>query len=100
MATHCLQYVYQGFNGFRWAIAYYASSTATATQFCFTFWEVVDILKEYDFNTDYALFDGASTNRSFMKTLLGARAWSTGMSFLTAVVVDVADLCNHTPPSL
>jgi hypothetical protein len=59
--------MFLGFNGFRWPVCYYASATAKAYDIFCTFWEVVDKLLEYDFHVDYALLDGASTNRAFVK---------------------------------
>ena len=69
LATHALQYIYQGFGGFRWPIGFFASATATASQLFFTFWEAVDTLAEYDFHVHYCMLDGASTNRSFTSLL-------------------------------
>ena len=46
------------------------------TKFFKNFWECVDALDEHGFVTDYAMLDGASTNRAFMNMLLpdGCRA--------------------------
>ena len=65
MTTHAVQFVYQGFGGFRWPIGYFSTATATAHQIFFTFWQAVDLLTEYDFNVHYCMLDGASLNRSF-----------------------------------
>lgn len=70
LATHCCQYVFHGFTGFRWPVAYYGSNPATSHQLFINFWELVDVLDEHGFTVDYAMFDGASTNRSFMNILL------------------------------
>ena len=59
MATHCLQYLFHGFTGFRWPVAYYASETASAFQ----------IYNSFCFTVDYVNMDGASTNRLFMHML-------------------------------
>lgn len=67
MATHAVQFIYQAFNGFRWPLCYYASTTATAPQLFHTFWDVVDNLEEMDFICHYVMMDGATTNRSFTK---------------------------------
>ena len=69
MATHCLQYVFHGFTGFRWPVAYYGSETACAYQIYNTSWEVVSKLHQYGFIVDYVKIDGATTNRLFMNTL-------------------------------
>jgi hypothetical protein len=67
LATHVLQYMFVGFNGFRWPVAYFSTSTAKAYEIFLTFWEVVNALTDYDFTVDFSLMDGASTNRSFVK---------------------------------
>ena len=63
MATHCLQYVLRGFNGFRWPVAYYGSETACTYQLYNTFWDVVSKLYEYGFHVDYVNLDGATNNK-------------------------------------
>lgn len=70
MATHCLQFVFHGFTGFRWPVAYYGSETATGYQINVAFWEVLEKLHEYGFTVDYVNLDGASTNRLFMNMLI------------------------------
>lgn len=65
MATHCLQYIFHGFTGFRWPVAYYASETANAFQIYNTFWDVLSKLSQHDFTVDYVNMDGASTNRLY-----------------------------------
>ena len=69
MATHSLQYVFSGFTGFRWPVAFYATATATAYQLYITFMEVLEALIVHGFTVDYISVDGASTNRSFCKML-------------------------------
>lgn len=69
LATHCLQFIFRGFGGFRWPVAYFGSNPATAHQLFINFWECLDALDENGFTVDYVTFDGASTNRSFMKML-------------------------------
>lgn len=71
LATHCLQFAFHGFTGFRWPIAYYGSNPASTHQIYNNFWECVDVLDENGFIVDYVMLDGASTNRSFSKLLLG-----------------------------
>ena len=38
LATHCCQYVFHGFTGFRWPVAYYGSNPATSHQLFINFW--------------------------------------------------------------
>ena len=70
LATHSLQYIFHGFTGFRWPVAYYGSNPASTHQLYNTFWDCVDALDELGFRVDYLMFDGASTNRSLMNMLL------------------------------
>ena len=70
LATHVLQFTFTGYGGFRWLVAYFGSSTATAYQINTLFWEAVDVLGQYGFIVDYCTLDGATTNRAFMKMLL------------------------------
>lgn len=65
LATHALQFVFHGFTGFRWPVAYYRSNPATAHQLYTTFWKCVDELGERGFTIDYVMLDGTSTNRTF-----------------------------------
>lgn len=70
LATHCLQFIFHGFCGFRWPIAYFGANPATTHQLYVNFWECLDVLDEHGFTVDYVMFDGATTNRSFMNMLL------------------------------
>ena len=72
MATHALQYVFSGFTGFRWPVAYYTTHTTQAYQIYYTFIELLEALINHGFRVDYLLMDGAFTNRSFMKILFRA----------------------------
>ena len=69
LATHSLQYVFAGFTGFRWPVAFYASRTATSHQLYVTFLEVLEALLLAGFTVDYLSMDGASTNRAFTNLL-------------------------------
>ena len=71
MATHVLQFMFAGFNGFRWPVAYFGSSTATAVQIYINYNRAVDILRRHQFTVDYVMMDGASTNRLFTKMVFG-----------------------------
>ena len=67
LATHALQFIFHGLSGFRWPVAYFATSTAKAHQLWWIFWEICARLSDYGFSVDYCLVDGASTNRAFVK---------------------------------
>lgn len=71
LATHILQFAFIGFTGFRWPVAYYSSTTATASELYITVHEVIEALDDFGFTTDYVMMDGASTNRSLTKMVLG-----------------------------
>ena len=70
LATHCLQYMYHGFTGFRWPVVFYGSDPASTHQLYLTLWECIDELDEIGITVDYLMFDGASTNRSLTALLL------------------------------
>lgn len=67
LATHMLVFLFQGFTGFRWPVAFLASCTAKAYELYINFWHVVDAVEEKGFTVMYCMMDGASTNRSFWK---------------------------------
>ena len=82
LATHSLQFLFHGFSGFRWPVAYYGSNTATAHQLFINFWDCVDALDEHGFTVDYVMFDGvyqqilheyATKTRPKIKQLHGKR---------------------------
>ena len=66
MATHVLQVMFQGHGGFKWPVAYYGSTTALSSQIHNIVWKTIDWLDDIDFEVDYVMLDGASTNRSFI----------------------------------
>ena len=70
LATHCFQYIYQSFSGFRWPVAFYGSHNANGHLIYLTFWPLVDALSMYGFKIDGALLDRSSNNRQFMKHML------------------------------
>ena len=88
MATHILQCMFVSFDGFRWPVAYYPSSGASGPELFEVFWDVVDQLKLRGFKVEYICMDGASTNRSFMKTHVPP----DHSSFTTTSIYDDDDL--------
>ena len=70
MATHCLQYMYVGFNGFRWPVAYYGSDNVNGHSIYLTLWPLVDHLFSFGFNTHGAIMDGSSNNRQLTRLLI------------------------------
>ena len=65
LASHCLQYLFVGFGGFCWPVAYYGTNNASAHQLYYTFWQIVKELYEYNFEVHYAMLDGSVMNRNF-----------------------------------
>ena len=49
LATHCFQYIYQSYSGFRWPVAFYGSHNVNGHSICLTFWPLVDALSTYSF---------------------------------------------------
>ena len=70
LATHCFHFIYQGFFGFRWPVAFYGSHNVNDHSIYLTFWPLVDALSMYGFKIHGALLDASSNNRQFMKLLL------------------------------
>lgn len=64
-ATHVLQFIYLGYDDFRFPIAYFPSSGATAPELYTNVWDLISKLNEIDINIDYVCFDGSSNNRAF-----------------------------------
>ena len=65
LANQCLQFIFLGFGGFRWPVAYFATNSAKPCQIYANFWKLVRILKEYSFNITFAILDGSINNRTF-----------------------------------
>lgn len=70
LVTHSLQFMFHGFTGFRWPVAYFVSNSASAHQLFLNVWECIDSLDESYFTIDYLMLDGASANRSLSNMLL------------------------------
>ncbi len=69
LATHVLQMEFLGFSGFHFPVAHFPTSGIQAHQLIPLYWECVRHLLEFDFHVDFTLFDGATSNRSFLKSL-------------------------------
>lgn len=66
LATHVLQFAFNGYSGFRWPVVYFGTNTASAYQIYPLVWEAVDKLGQFGFSVDYIGMDGAATNRAFI----------------------------------
>ena len=65
LATHCFQFIYVGFNGFRWPVAYFGTDNVNGHSIYLTLWPLVDQLSSYGFSVHGAIMDGSSNNRQF-----------------------------------
>ena len=65
MAKYVLQFVYLGFDGFRFPIAYFPSDGANAPELYLNIWNMISALGQYGFSIKYACFDGGSSKRAF-----------------------------------
>ena len=63
LATHVLQLLFLGFGGFRFPIAHFPCTQATATDLHVILWSAVEMLSAYGFPVLYVNMDGAITNR-------------------------------------
>ena len=70
LATHCFQYLYVGFNGFRWPVAYFGSDNVNGHSIYLTLWPLVDQLSSFGFKVHGAIMDGSSNNRQFARLLI------------------------------
>ena len=66
VASHYFQYVYVGFNGFRWPVAYYGMHNVNGHSIYLTIWPLIDELSSYSFNVHGSLMDGSNNNRQFL----------------------------------
>lgn len=67
VASHVLQFLYLGNEGFRFPFAYYPTCEASPADLYHKFWEAAMILEANGFNVIYGCFDGGENNRSFVK---------------------------------
>ena len=49
LATHILQFMFLGHTGFKWPVAYYATTEAHATELTEIVWDVIKAVKNYCF---------------------------------------------------
>ena len=67
LANHVLLIQFLGFTGFRFPVAHFPTTQASATDIYRNFWQCVSLLASFGFYVDYTNLDGAITNRQFMK---------------------------------
>ena len=82
LATHVLQLLFLGFGGFRFPIAHYPCTQASATELHIIVWSAVEMLSSYGFPVLYISMDGAITNRQMMNIQFPASSSPSSQSFL------------------
>lgn len=65
MAKYILQFVFLGFDGFRFPIAYFPSAGANAPELYINVWNMISAIAQYGFSIKYVCFDGGNSNRAF-----------------------------------
>ena len=70
MASHCFQYIYVGFNGFRWPVAYFRSHNVNGNSIYLTFWPIIQALNTYGVKVHVAMMDGSSNNHQYVQILV------------------------------
>ena len=66
MATHVFQIIFLGITGFRFPIAHFPVTEATASEIHCMIHRAVHCLSTWEFDVKYINMDGASANRAFM----------------------------------
>ena len=67
VATHVLQFVFLGNNGFRFPFAHFPTTEADPASLYTNFWKAVGWLRMVGFQVNYCCMDGGEANRSFVK---------------------------------
>ncbi len=67
LANQVLQFVYLGFNGFRFPIAHWPTATANAADMYVNMWQAIQKLFEYGFQVEGVVMDGGSSNRKLIE---------------------------------
>ena len=65
MASPYLQYMYVGFNGFRWPVAHYSTNNVNGHSIFCKFWPLLDTLHSYGFNVHGVFMDGSNNYHQF-----------------------------------
>jgi hypothetical protein len=73
MATHILQFIFLGNDGFRFPFAFYPTNGINAPQLFILFWRAIRMLSNWNFSVDCCCMDGAVCNRSLMGMCLASR---------------------------
>lgn len=65
MAKYILQFIFLGYDGFRFPVAYFPTTGVNAPELYINVWKIISELSLYGFSIEYVCFDGGSSNRSF-----------------------------------
>ena len=65
MAKYILQFIFLGYDGFRFPIAYFPTAGVNAPELYLNVWNIISELYLYGFSIQYVCFDGGSSNRAF-----------------------------------
>lgn len=84
LATHVLQFIFLGYDGFRFPFSYYPTIGANAPEIYITLWDAIAKLTSFEFHVDYVLFDGASNNRAVQMSHFKDKTEAAEMKFTTA----------------
>ena len=76
LANHVLQIHFLDKTGFRFPIAHFPTTQATAVDLNGIFWDAVENIESYGFVIEYTNMDGAITNRQFLKMNFPPKAQS------------------------
>jgi hypothetical protein len=79
LATHVLQMEFLGHTGFAFPFASYPCDQAQPYHIFSVFWEAVNCLRKNNFHVQFTLFDGAVSNRSFLKLLFNGNPVHSNM---------------------
>ena len=70
MAKYILQFIFLGYDGFRFPVAYFPTAGINASELNMNVWNIISQLWLYGFSIQYVCFDGGSSNRAFNGSIL------------------------------
>ena len=65
MAKYVLQFIFLGYDGFRFPVAYFPTTGVNAPELYMNLRNMISELSLYGFSIEYVCFDGGSSDRSF-----------------------------------
>ena len=92
LANHVLQLVFLGNTGFRFPLAHFPTTQASASKIYLIFFKAVKMLGLFGFSVRYLSLDGAQTNRDLMKMLLRENVSKT-MTFNNVFDDKLSQIC-------